>query len=101
MFACGAAAEAGVATAQNYYGVMLRDGRGVPRNPKLAGSKSYERYERYKAATTYDEFLRLGGSRADFVNDRERGHITADGELPVLLTPLASDGCAAVEAHAP
>ena len=58
-----------------------------PLNPKLAGSKSFERYERYKPATTYDEFLRLGGSRADFVNDRERGYITAEGELPEGRSP--------------
>ena len=30
-------------------------------NPKQQGSKSHARYERYKAATTVGEYLRLGG----------------------------------------
>ena len=29
-------------------------------NPKKAGSKSHVRYEAYKSATTYDEFIALG-----------------------------------------
>ena len=43
-----------------------------PRNPKLAGSKSYARYERYKAAATTS--FCAWGSRADFVRPRARLH---------------------------
>ena len=32
-------------------------------NPKLQGSQSYARYERYKSATTLDEMLELGTQR--------------------------------------
>ena len=48
-------------------------------NPKRAGSKSYDRYEQYKSATSYAEFLELGGSRADFLSDRQRGFIEVEG----------------------
>mmetsp|Transcript_18970 Transcript_18970/g.75646 ORF Transcript_18970/g.75646 Transcript_18970/m.75646 type:complete len:1016 (+) Transcript_18970:33-3080(+) len=45
-------------------------------NPKKVGSKSHARYEGYKAATTVEEYLRLGGSRADLKHDRKRGFVT-------------------------
>ena len=38
-------------------------------NPKRSGTKSYERYEKYKQATTIGEFLNLGGTRGDLLND--------------------------------
>jgi len=46
------------------------------RNPKKPGSMSWSRYEDYKAATTTDEFLELGGTRADLVFDSTRGYVT-------------------------
>ena len=49
-------------------------------NPKKAGSKSFLRYERYKAATTLKEMLALGGSKADIRFDMERGFITVSAE---------------------
>ena len=39
-------------------------------NPKRAGSKSYDRYEQYKSATSYAEFLELGGSRVAGIGGR-------------------------------
>jgi hypothetical protein len=59
-------------------------------NPKLKGSASWKRYERYKLASNFTEFLELSttarskGARAeqrsvalkDFSNDALRGHIT-------------------------
>ena len=39
------------------------------------GSKSYARYEKYKDASTYEEFLELGGRPADFKNDMQKGYI--------------------------
>ena len=49
-------------------------------NPKLRGSQSYARYERYKSATTLDEMLELGGTRDDFDFDTQRGYIVVIGE---------------------
>ena len=44
-------------------------------NPKKAGSKSYARFERYKAAQTIQGVLDLGGSRADIDWDIDHGYI--------------------------
>ena len=44
-------------------------------NPKLVGSKSYERYELYKAATTKGEFRALGGTAADLSHDIKHGFV--------------------------
>ncbi len=38
-------------------------------NPKNPGSISYERYEQYKVATNYLDFIRLGGKNADYYYD--------------------------------
>lgn len=35
-------------------------------NPKTKGSKVWSRYEKYKAATTYKEFIEKGGTNDDF-----------------------------------
>ena len=42
-------------------------------NPKRGDSR--DRYERYKAAVSVDQFLELGGRRADLLNDFERGYM--------------------------
>lgn len=42
-------------------------------NPKRG--KSRDRYEAYKSATDVDTFLYLGGTRADLLNDYERGFV--------------------------
>ena len=44
-------------------------------NPKRAGTASYERYERYKTATTLEEMLQLGGTRADYKYDMAKGFL--------------------------
>ena len=50
-------------------------------NPKTAGSKCYQRYERYKAAMTVGQFLDLGGTIADLQYDTEKGFVVRlDGE---------------------
>ena len=48
-------------------------------NPKRPGSKSYDRYELYKPATSKFQFLHLGGSTADYNHDLSKGYIT---EIP-------------------
>jgi len=45
-------------------------------NPKRLGA--YNRYEKYKAATNYEEFKKLGGKRDDFKNDYKKGFIILD-----------------------
>lgn len=50
-------------------------------NPKRAGTKSYDRYERYKGAKTFGEMYRLGGSRADAAHDLAKGFITVIGSV--------------------
>ena len=42
-------------------------------NPKRKGSASAARYDKYKAANTYEEFLELGGTPADFKHDAGKG----------------------------
>ena len=56
-------------------------------NPKKAGSASYARYECYKAASTYDEFLILGGSKADYKHDLAKGFIHVEEESALNQTP--------------
>ena len=46
------------------------------KNPKREGSKSFQRYEKYKLAKTAKEYLALGGRREDFKFDMKRGFIT-------------------------
>ena len=50
-------------------------------NPKKTGSKSHERYELYKSATSYRLFLHKGGTPADFKNDAEKGYVSFRGSL--------------------
>ena len=59
-------------------------------NPKKVGSKSHARYEKYKTATTVQQLLSLT-SRADLVNDYERGYIKLRGEAPDKEEVVASE----------
>ena len=64
--------------------------RGLARGPGesrlsryfLGGQSGHDvlccRDEQYKSATSYAEFLELGGSRADFLSDQQRGFIEVD-----------------------
>ncbi|MEO1519085.1 MAG: hypothetical protein AAFV95_29065, partial [Bacteroidota bacterium] len=51
-------------------------------NPKRVGSKSHERYEKYKAARSYTEFIELGGLHGDWVYDRNKGFISISSSQP-------------------
>ena len=44
-------------------------------NPKREGSKAYDRYERYKKATNFTEFLELGGSNLDYHYNIRDGYL--------------------------
>lgn len=48
----------------------------VQENPKRCGSKSSERYEKYKVAKTLGEFFELGGSVADMRHDTKKGFLS-------------------------
>jgi len=53
--------------------------------PKALHTNSGIRYERYKGATTYESFLALGGTLADFKYDYARSYVTLDaGEAAAL-----------------
>jgi len=52
-------------------------------NPKKKGTQSWDRYEKYKVATNYDEFVRLGGPKKDLKFDIEKGYLTLDGTEPI------------------
>ncbi|KAH8091952.1 hypothetical protein JL720_5527 [Aureococcus anophagefferens] len=43
------------------------------RNPKRPNTQSHARYEKYKSATTVQQFLDRGGTRADLRNDVDKG----------------------------
>jgi len=47
----------------------------VQENPKKAGGKSYDRYERYKSGTTIQGALALGMLKGDIVNDHRNGYM--------------------------
>ena len=44
-------------------------------NPKRPGSKAFDRYEKYKKATTLKKARELGAIREDFINDADRGFL--------------------------
>ena len=44
-------------------------------NPKRIDSKAYNRYENYKSATNYPEFLESGGNNQDYNYDLEYGNL--------------------------
>jgi len=51
----------------------------VQENPKRAGTKAHERYEKYKMAKTVEEAVRSGALRADVTNDMKMGFCKAVG----------------------
>ena len=59
-------------------------------NPKGKGSMSYSRYEKYKAATTFQEMLDLSAKKADLLHDYAKGFIKVAG-LPDVV-PLSQHG---------
>ena len=48
-------------------------------NPKTPGSKSFQRYERYKCARSVAEFKELGGTAADLRYDEKKGFLSVTG----------------------
>lgn len=48
-------------------------------NPKLKGSKSFDRYAKYSKAKTVGEALRKGSYYLDLLFDHEHGHLRATG----------------------
>jgi hypothetical protein len=72
-------------------------------NPKKGGSKSYHRYEIYKAATSEREFYRLGGSKEDLTHDLRKRFVeyTDAGETLVAQEPDADGGGGAATPAAP
>ena len=51
-------------------------------NPKKVGA--YDRYENYKSATNYDQFIQLGGKNEDLRNDLQKGYIIIDNIDDIL-----------------
>jgi hypothetical protein len=58
-------------------------------NPKRKQTKSFERYELYKAATTLKAVLSLGGTRADILHDVQKGFVTFDAAVAPAVSPAA------------
>ena len=44
-------------------------------NPKNNNTSAYHRYERYKKATNYDEFIELGGDNKDYYSDFRKEYL--------------------------
>ena len=44
-------------------------------NPKNKDSSVYDRYERYKKANNYEEFIELGGDNKDYYSDFRKGYL--------------------------
>jgi len=51
----------------------------VEGNPKREGSKSRDRYEAYRSATTVEEYIAAGGTFGDLKYDAEHGYLTVEG----------------------
>ena len=65
-----------------------------PQNRKREGTASYLRYEKYKKATSYPEFMRLGGGKRDFQHDEGKGWVKRGAAAPALAP---APGAAAAE----
>lgn len=61
----------------------------IQENPKR-GKDTKIRYEKYKQATNYDEFLKLGGTNDDLRNDLQKGYIILD-EIDEILSDNNSE----------
>ncbi len=51
----------------------------VEGNPKREGSKSRDRYEAYRSATTVEEYIAAGGTFGDLKYDAEHGFLSVEG----------------------
>ena len=71
------------------------------KNPKKKGGLSFDRYEGYKHAKTHDEYLKLGGTRADFKWDGVRGYIHVHRKMGPAGTPPGFGGSVEALADAP
>ncbi|KAJ1462409.1 hypothetical protein M885DRAFT_158988 [Pelagophyceae sp. CCMP2097] len=60
--------------------LLLRKCAFEQENPKKPDSQSHARYELYKAAVVVGDVLRLGGTRADVMNDLGKGFITFEND---------------------
>ena len=49
----------------------------IQQNPKIQGA--YDRYEKYKCATDYNQFIEFGGKKDDLRNDLQKKYIILDG----------------------
>ena len=57
-------------------------------NPKIPSTKSFDRYEAYKGATTVGEFLARTPKRwADFANDFEKGYVSIPATAIMAVLP--------------
>ncbi len=61
-------------------GIAMKEEIVIMENPKVIGSKAWERYEMYKEAKTLEEAIDKGGRKADMVNDIEKGYIVSKEE---------------------
>ena len=59
-------------------------------NPKSKGSKSFQRYELYKNASTVSEFLRAGGTMSDLKHDYAKCFIKFDRDSPATVGAMRS-----------
>ena len=72
---------------------------GYSKNPKKGQSRL--RYEGYKGATTFKEFLRLGGSIPDLRNDKNLKYVAIDADLtPPTVNKLQKEIRAELEDEA-
>ncbi|CAE7545737.1 unnamed protein product [Symbiodinium necroappetens] len=70
-------------------------------NPKKPGSKAWERFEKYKTATTIGEATNLGAQWQDISADFEKEFLTfADVDMPVISKRSAPEGSPDKEAKA-
>ena len=49
--------------------------RVIQDNPKRPGSQSHVRFDTYKAAGTYADYRRLGGTASDYTHDLRKGYV--------------------------
>ena len=49
----------------------------IQQNPKIQGA--YDRYEKYKCAINYNQFIEFGGKKDDLRNDLQKKYIILDG----------------------
>jgi hypothetical protein len=65
-----------------------------PSNPKVKNSKSWHRFEKYKQASTMEEYFALGGNVLDFKYDCARGFVVieaGDDAFEGFVAPVSSE----------